>query len=85
MKLFPLALAAAFVSPVLAQNSNDAPKADVPEVATEIVIEDLSVSIKRLRIGVALSPEQIKGLTDVLEGSGAKVTVTETTGGAGED
>ena len=39
-----------------------------PNLATEIVIEDLTLQVKRLRIGVALSPEQIEGITKALSG-----------------
>ena len=50
---------------VLAQEKPSPPA--VPNVATEIVIEDLAISVKRLRLGVALSPEQIDGLTKALQ------------------
>ena len=69
------AFAAAFAATTAsAQQSSTAPAADVPEVATEIVIEDLQIVVKRLRIGVALSPEQIENITKVLRGAEAEVS-----------
>lgn len=62
------------------------PPADVPNVATEIVVEDLAISVKRLRVGVTLTPEQVEGLTDALRTSGGSVSVRPTGGeGQGSD
>lgn len=68
--------------PALAQeqSGSGAPNAELPNVATEIVVEDLAVSVKRLRFSIALSPEQLEGLTKALEGTGATIS----TGGSSE-
>ena len=72
------ALTLLFLFPHSVFAQEQAPKpADVPNVATEIVIEDLTVTVKRLRIGVALSPEQIEGLTKALSGTGAQVKTSD--------
>ena len=57
---------------------------DLPGTATEIVIEDLTVTIKRARITVVLTPQQIENLTRILQGAGANVETAGENGGEGE-
>ena len=70
-------LASFLVTLPFAATAQDAPKPKLPDVATEIVLEDLTLTVKKLRIGVALSPDQIENITKALSSAGAKVEAGE--------
>ena len=55
--------------------------AEVPNLGTELVIEDVAISIKKLRLGVALSPDQIEGIAKALQSG----TTTSDGGEDGDD
>ena len=79
-----LLLTTALAALPFAAHAQDAPEPKLPDVATEIVIEDLTLSVKKLRLGLALSPEQIDNITEALSSSAAKAG-GETSDGASEN